>query len=132
MKNKALFPYRAAAVAFPILLLIIYIFHEEFIAFFSGLPTCLFYKTFHLYCPACGNTRCVTAFFHGHIFTALRYNISPFVFGFFLLLAYIEIAARGFGKSIRLLPRRLSIYLILIALLCLYYILRNFFPYLTP
>ncbi|HWT77143.1 MAG TPA: DUF2752 domain-containing protein [Mobilitalea sp.] len=96
------------------------------------LPVCYFYSLFHLYCPACGNTRSVTALLHGDILGSLRYNIVPPLLVLIGLLAYIELATYSFGTHRRLLPRRLSFYLILIALLVIYFIVRNLIPYLTP
>jgi hypothetical protein len=62
----------------------------------------------------------------------LRFNIVPFISILLLSAAYIELATYSFGKHVRVLPRKLNIYLIGIVLLVFYYIIRNFIPYLTP
>lgn len=132
MKNKTLLIYKGATALIPIIILFLFITREYFITIVSQLPTCIFYTTFHQYCPSCGNTRSVTALLHGDIFQSIRYNISPILFGFLLFLAYIEMATYSFGKHIHLLPRKLSFYITLLIILVLYMIIRNFSPYLTP
>ena len=98
----------------------------------SYFPTCYIYSLTHLYCPACGNTRSVTSLFNGDIFSSIRYNLTPLISILLLSLGYIELACYSFGKPIKILPRKLSFYLILIALLIIYWISRNFIPFLTP
>ncbi|WP_429143824.1 DUF2752 domain-containing protein [Anaerotaenia torta] len=96
------------------------------------LPACSLYSRFHLLCPACGNTRSVTALLHGDIAEALHYNPVPALLALLILLAYIEFAAHSFGRNLRILPRSLSFYLVLIALLVVYFIARNLYPPLAP
>lgn len=132
MKNKSLFFYRLATVLIPCILIFLYIIHDFLITLVKSMPRCIFYFTFHLYCPACGNTRSVTALLHGCFLTSLKYNISPVIFGFFMFLAYIELATYSFGRQLHILPRKLSFYLIIISLLSFYYIVRNFIPCLAP
>ena len=116
----------------PFLMIILYCISNEVRSLMYHLPPCTLYSLYHVYCPACGNTRSVTALLQGDLLTSLRFNIVPITLLLFTLLAYIELAAYGFGKSVRLLPRKLSFYLILIGFLVLYFIGRNFIPYLTP
>jgi hypothetical protein len=132
MKSKSSNYYKYFTVMIPVIILILYINRVFFINAVSSLPPCPIHTYLHIYCPACGNTRCVKALLHGSLLTALRYNITPLLLGIILLFAYIELAFFSFGKPIRILPRRLSVYIILIAFLFLYYILRNCIPYLTP
>ena len=132
MKKINLNPYKAATILIPLIALILYLTKDIFIGLFSHLPTCPIYARYHVYCPACGNTRSVTALLHGDLLTALRFNIVPVILGIFAILGYIEIAFTGFGRRIYLLPRKLSYYIIVIILLILYLIIRNFIPYLTP
>lgn len=132
MKIKPLNRYKIITVLIPIFILLLYFIRDYLIALTTLIPPCPFYSTLHLYCPACGNTRCVKALFHFDLFTALRYNVTPVLFGIFLLLAYIELATYSFGRHILLLPRKTGFYLFIIALLIAYLIVRNFIPYLTP
>jgi Protein of unknown function (DUF2752). len=132
MKKKAIKCYQILTILLPLFTILLYHIRGFFLQLLHRLPPCLFYSAFHLYCPACGNTRSVTALLQGDLVQSLRYNISPVLFGLFLLLAYLELASYSFGHYIKLLPRRLSFYLILLVLLISYVIIRNFFPYLTP
>ena len=132
MKQKSQKLCRVVTILIPIIILILFFVRDFIINLAGKLPSCLFYSIFHLYCPSCGNTRSVIALWHGDILESLRYNISPILFGILMLLAYIELAAYSFYRPIRLLPRKLSFYLILLSILLLYLIIRNFIPYLTP
>ena len=96
------------------------------------LPACPFYTITGYYCPACGNTRSVTALLHGDILSALRYNITPVLLLVAAVLFYGELAAAAFGKNLRFFPRNSTVNFILLGLLLLYYLIRNFIPYLTP
>jgi len=132
MKNKPLLPYRITALIIPAIFIAIYSSQKALINLITQVPPCPFYSHFHYYCPACGNTRSMSALFRGDILSAIRYNLTPILFGLFILIAYVELVTYSFGKHIRLLPRRLIIYIILIVILMLYLIIRNFIPYLTP
>lgn len=47
-----------------------------------GPEICLWKHLFHIdACPACGSTRALAAFFHGHLAQALRYNRNVVVTG---------------------------------------------------
>ena len=47
-----------------------------------GPDICLWKHLFHLAaCPACGSTRALAAFFHGHVAQALAYNRNVMVTG---------------------------------------------------
>jgi hypothetical protein len=119
-------------ILIPMIILLLFAAKGYILNIVFNLPPCIFYSTFHLYCPACGNTRSVNALLYGDILTSLRYNIIPILLFLLLFLVYIEFATYSFGKQKRILPRRLSFYLIGIGLIVLYLIIRNFIPYLTP
>lgn len=124
--------YRIFTILIPLAAMAGFIFRNNIIALTKYFPRCMFYSLFNLYCPSCGNTRSVISLLNGNILAALRYNISIIVLLALALLAYIELAALSFGKRIRLLPRRLSFYIVLIVIMSAYWIVRNFIPYLTP
>ncbi|MGD1102711.1 MAG: DUF2752 domain-containing protein [Terriglobia bacterium] len=64
-----------------------------------GPDICLWKHLFHLaVCPACGSTRALAAFFHGHLAQALAYNRNVTVTGPLLLLLLAQDAARLPGK----------------------------------
>ncbi|MFT4143974.1 MAG: DUF2752 domain-containing protein [Mobilitalea sp.] len=116
----------------PLTLLIIIVFQNQILALLDVLPPCLFYTALHAYCPSCGNTRSVTALLQGDILTSLRFNLVPVYGSILLFLGYIELAGFAYGRRIILLPRKLSFYLLTIFLLVIYFIVRNFIPFLTP
>lgn len=130
MASKSL--ARRMTILIPFITIILYFISDDVRSLMTFLPPCLIYSLFDTYCPACGNTRSVTALLHGDLLTSLRFNIIPFLIIIIFVLAYIELATYGFRRHIRLLPRKLSFYIVLIGLLILYFILRNFIPYLTP
>jgi len=50
--------------------------------FAQGPDLCLWRHLFHLAaCPACGSTRALAAFFHGHFAAALAYNRNVLITG---------------------------------------------------
>ncbi|MBU9724892.1 DUF2752 domain-containing protein [Diplocloster modestus] len=95
-------------------------------------PACLFRRMTGFYCPGCGNTRSVLALLHGDIFTSLRYNITPVVLGIVLSLLYVEGLTYVFGRHRKILPRDCRFWWVVLSLMFLYFIARNFFPYLIP
>lgn len=129
---KTMTKYKIITFAFPTLIILIYFMQNVLISIMSYVPSCPFYKFYHLYCPACGNTRSVTALLNGNILLSLRYNITPFLFLLFSIGAYIEFASLYFHHPIRILPRNIRFYLIGFILLMIYIIFRNAIPFLTP
>lgn len=119
-------------IALPLTGLLFLFLREPILALTPFIPTCFIYSRFHLYCPACGNTRSVSALLHGDLIASLHYNITPVLVLLLAVLAYIEFATTSFGKPIRLLPRKLWFYLLLIALVMIYYIARNLSNALAP
>ena len=132
MKSNKIVP-KLITILLPLTALLPILFRDHFLNLvLPYLPSCYFYRFYHLYCPSCGNTRSVIALLHGDVLSSLRFNIVPLILFLIILLSYIELATYSFGTQIRLLPRKLSFYLILIACLISYWIVRNFVPYLTP
>ncbi len=130
MSNKRI--PKLLSVLLPVTALLLIIFRESVLALVPYFPSCYFYQLFHLYCPSCGNTRSVVSLLHGDVLGSLRFNVVPAIMLLILFLAYVELVTYSFGRQVRLLPRKLSFYLILIVGLVLYWIVRNFIPYLTP
>ncbi|MDF2905909.1 MAG: hypothetical protein K0R34_1230 [Herbinix sp.] len=116
----------------PLLGILLLFLKEPILALTKYIPTCFLYSRLHLYCPACGNTRSVSALLHGDVIASLHYNITPGLVLLLGIIAYIELIATRFGRPIKLLPRKLWFYLVLITLLVIYYIARNISPVLTP
>jgi len=66
-----------------------------------GPDICLWKHLFGLAaCPACGSTRALAAFFHGHLAQALAYNRNVLVTGPLLIGLLIQDAVRGLRKRI--------------------------------
>ena len=64
-----------------------------------GPDICLWKRLFHLAaCPACGSTRALAAFFHGHPAQALTYNRNVMVTGPLVLVLWAQDAARLLGE----------------------------------
>lgn len=132
MNNKNKNFYKKITILIPVVILIFYLVSDNILSLMSHIPPCPFYVLFHKYCPACGNTRSVTAILHGDLLGALRFNIVPMILIIISLLGYFELVTYSFATQIKLLPRKLSFYLTLIALLVFYFIARNFIPYFVP
>lgn len=60
----------------------------------GNLPGCLFYELTGLYCPGCGGQRSLHALLHGHVLTAINYNLL-FVLLLPLLVYFLFIFISG-------------------------------------
>jgi hypothetical protein len=130
MKNKSY--YKIITLLIPLLCLTTLFFKNAILSVTEHFPPCILFSTLHLYCPACGNTRSVIALLNFDLLSALHYNIVPPILLFLCIAAYIELASYSYGRHIRILPRKLKVYLIGIGLIFVYLILRNFIPQLAP
>ncbi|MBP1755349.1 MAG: hypothetical protein H6Q59_1747 [Firmicutes bacterium] len=120
------------AITLPFVAILILCLRTPLLALTAYLPKCFIYQYLHLYCPACGNTRSITALLHGDLSASIRYNPVPVLGLVLAITAYVEFTLNSFGIRIRLMPRRLWFYLILILLLVIYFVLRNLYPDLAP
>jgi hypothetical protein len=116
----------------PAVLLVCIIVSDVLINLTERLPVCPFYQTFGLYCPACGNTRSITALLQGYIVQSLRYNITVIFLCLLGFAFYIEFLMGVCNKKIKIVPRGNAFIGISLTFFLLYYLLRNFFPFLTP
>src|SRR6516164_1180890 len=70
--------------------------------FAHGPDLCLWRHLFHLAaCPACGSTRALAAFFHGHFAAALAYNRNVVITGpglVLLMILDVASALRSLGS----------------------------------
>jgi hypothetical protein len=65
-----------------------------------GPDLCLWKHLFHLSgCPACGSTRALAAFFHGHYAQALSYNRNVIVTGPLVFVLWVQDAVRLYQDS---------------------------------
>ncbi len=85
------------------------------------VPQCVIYKNTGLYCPGCGGTRAVISLLNGHIIRALLYNPGAVV-----LVAVILLALAGKIADKKILPEKISFWAVLLGIIFIYYIMRNF------
>ena len=111
--------------------LLIFFLSDKIIALKKYLPSCFFYEKTGYLCPACGNTRSITALLNRNIAESLGYNITPFVLLSLTVIFSIETAAGAFGIRLQIIPRKYSFIAILLSSMTLYFLLRNFLPFLT-
>lgn len=119
------------ALFVPLFALLIFLLKDSLINLSFNFPKCDFHQKTGYLCPACGNTRSVQSLLSGKIFTSLGYNITPFVVVCLVLAFYIEVVAFVFGKKLRIIPRNYLFLAITLTFLIIYYIARNFVPFLT-
>jgi hypothetical protein len=68
-----------------------------------GPDVCLWKRLFHLAaCPACGSTRALAAFFHGHLAQALGYNRNVIVTGPLFIGLLLQDVFSGLIESCRI------------------------------
>ncbi len=120
-----------AAIFLPILTLLFFLYRDFFIISSKYFPECSFYRQTGYLCPACGNTRSVTALLHGDILNSLGYNITPLLLLTFAAAFYIELVACAFGVKMLIIPRNYRFLTAVLTALPLYYLFRNFIPFLT-
>ncbi len=85
-----------------------------------------------IYCPACGNTRAVLSLLRGDVLSSLHYNATIIILLLIGLIFYVELVARVFNKKLIIFPRRPLFVCIMLAVMLIYYVLRNFVPFLMP
>ena len=93
---------------------------------------CPLYEMTGFYCIGCGSTRSVMALLHGEILTAFRQNPIVPLGLLCLLLWYAEALAAHFHRTIRLIPRSMCFWIVVIVIACIWMILRNLFPVMQP
>lgn len=132
MQKSKLTKEKGLLIALPFLFLALYIFLKiNLNDIVNSMPKCFIYSNFGIYCPACGNTRCIAAILNFDFISAIKRN--PFTFGIILISAlfYVErFSLNFFGKKIRLFPRNHCFWTTTGILLGVFLILRMFFEFL--
>lgn len=111
------------------------VLHDRLMPFVHRMAAggyCLFYHKTGYYCPGCGSTRAVLALLHGHPLLSLHENPTILACALIAVLGYIELVCLSFGKKVRLLPRRYSVWGGLAGLYLVWALVRNFVPVLMP
>ncbi len=90
------------------------------------MPECYFLKKTGFYCPGCGATRAVVYMVNGRFIKAFMYNPGAVALVLVLVLALAE---KITDKKI--LPQKITFWIVFIVILFCYYILRNFTSYLS-
>lgn len=117
----------------PLLVLLVLFVAACFALNYIKMPACVLNYFTGLYCPACGNTRAVIALMHGDILLSIRENPVIIIGLIYLILLYTEVVARAFGKiSYRSPVRHFTVMYIVLGLLAIFWIVRNFIPELAP
>lgn len=119
----------------PVFLLAVGIFHKPLspIAKAIGdLYDCPFRKITGIHCPGCGGTRAMLELLHGHPLRAVHDNPAAPLLVVLLLLWYGEHILAAFGKNVRLFPRGMWFWGILIVLYLVWAVVRLFVPELLP
>ncbi len=93
---------------------------------------CMFYEGTGLYCLGCGGTRSMMALLHGDIGRAFHNNPAAPLLLVVVLLLYIEKCAAVLGKPIKILPRKLPFWMVLLVLQIIWNIVRNLVPSMFP
>lgn len=113
----------------PFFILLIFVFLKVYFQDINEVfPTCWIYKNFGIYCPACGNTRCVYAIINGDFISALRLNPFLFMVAVMAVLAYIEQTCAVFFRKVKIIPRKPIFWIGLGTLISVYFVVRNFVP----
>jgi hypothetical protein len=100
---------------------------------FVSMPECMVHKLTGWYCPGCGNTRAVIALLQGDVLLSLRQNVAIALAIVTGALLYVEPVMKAFGKSDFRSPVRSYKFLwTVLALLAVYYVVRNFVPQIAP
>ena len=119
------------AAAVPQLCLAVFLLRDYIMPVGHYFP-CMFYKMTGLLCPGCGNTRAVNHLVHGRLWLALRSNPDvPFLVAVPLGF-YIELIADICGKKVKIVPRSMWLWGVIIAVYAVFFVLRNLFPVLAP
>lgn len=93
---------------------------------------CRLYSVTGILCPGCGGTRSMLALLRGDLITALHDNPASPVIMLVAILYYFENLLEVFGKNVKLFPRNVWFWMILLGLHLVWSVVRNFVPAMQP
>lgn len=120
---------RIIAVILPVVAIIGFVILKTYSDFFVGLlpAHCGYYLLTGKQCIACGNTRSVLSILNGDIISAIKFNPTIPLLCASALLWYVEFAANSFlEKKIKIFPRKIIFWAVLIIALAIYLVVRNY------
>jgi hypothetical protein len=93
----------------------------------SPFPACAFHQATGLWCPGCGLTRGVYQLVHGHLASALSYNLFTPLAVIAIVFGWLCWVRASWGASPIRVPQRVQRWLVFTvpALLLIYGVLRN-------
>jgi hypothetical protein len=101
----------------------------------GNLPTCFFHQITRLYCPGCGVQRSFHALLHGHVSSAMGYNLL-FVLCLPLIIYFILVYILGKKHSSSSFIYKPTFSLTVLILVISFWVLRNLpftpFSWLAP
>ncbi|MCL1831665.1 MAG: DUF2752 domain-containing protein [Oscillospiraceae bacterium] len=119
--------------AVPLCVVAFVLLYEPLLRFAQKGQDCVAYTRLGVLCPGCGATRATTALVRrADIAESLRCN-AVIVFGALIGLSfYIELVLNLFSKSMKIVPRSNVFLFGSIGAFLVYYVVRNFVPFLMP
>ena len=97
-----------------------------------GLYQCPIHALTGLLCPGCGGTRSIKALLQGRGVLAVHENPAAVLLVLAALLRYLEGILQACGREVHLLPRKRWFWYVMIGLVLVWAVLRNFIPALMP
>ena len=119
----------------PVLLALVAIFrkHVEPLARAVGdLYDCPFRRLTGIHCPGCGGTRSILALIRGDFLEAIHDNPAGPMLVLVVILFYLEAVFAAFGKRVKLFPRSVWFWGVVIALHLVWAVARNLVPSMLP
>ena len=104
------------------------IFRDLIEVWTQSFPVCFILDRYHIICPACGITRSVLFLLQGDVISSLRYHILPVLLLIIGLGFYVEAWMSVCGKKVTVIPRKISLLVVVVIGFVIYVVLRNVIP----